>query len=178
MRHTACAAEDLSIDHCGTRTFIFRKSALFQCRRCQHRFEHRADGIAFQHAIQEWAVRCVQTGGKVIRVIARHADAGPYGGRSCIQNQNAPAGHSLRCHRFRCALHSTRNGQLHPYGLTILPEILRGFSCPQPPLRGDSAQQGVMFPRPGQQLVQCFFQSGSSMAFIIQISDQLLAQRC
>ena len=178
MRHTACAAEDLSVHHHRAVAVVLRRKASFQRRRCQHRLEHRTDGIAFQPAIQEWAVRRVQTGGKVIRVIARHADAGPHGGRSCIQNQNAPAGHSLRCHRFRCALHLTRNGQLHPHSLAVLPEILRCFSGSQLSLSGDSAQQDVMFPRPGQQLVQCLFQSGSSMAFAIQISDQLLAQRC
>ena len=178
MRHTACAAEDLSVHHHRAVAVVLRRKASFQRRRCQHRLEHRPHRIRLQGPVQEGAVRRFQTGRRVSRVKTRHTDAGPQGCRADVQHQNAAGGHGLRRHRLGRPLDRTGDGQADPHRSAVRLQMLHLLPGAQVALRGHRAQQGVPCPAAGEQRVQCFFQPGSTVALTVQIPQQLRAQRC
>ena len=129
------------------------------------------------YTVQKRAVRCTQTGGKVVRVIARYADAGPHGGSLHVQHKDTAAGHGLGGNGFGRTLHGAGNGQLHPHCAAVILDELRRLPLSQAALCRDRTTQGVVGSCPGQQVVQRFFQPGCTMAVCVQIADQMLAQR-
>ena len=113
MGYPARAAEDLPIHHHCAGALENRLQARFQRSRRKHRLEHRAHCVALQWPIQEGTVLCLQAVGKVLRVVARQADAGAH--RCCggIQHQNAAACHGACRHCLHRPLRRAGDGQLH-----------------------------------------------------------------
>ena len=157
MRHPARAAEDLPIHHHRAGALENRLQARFQCSRRQHRLEHRAHRIALQRPVQEGAVRRLQTVGKMLRVVARHADAGAHRRRGGIQHQNAAALHSGGRHRFHRPLHRTGDGQLHTQRPAVGLQKFGRLAGAQRTLRCDGADKAAVLPCTGKHGVQCLF---------------------
>ena len=177
MRHPARAAENLPIYHYRAGALENRLQARFQRSRRQHRLEHRAYCIALQHPVQEGAVFCLQTVSKVLRVVARHADAGAHRRCGSIQHQNAAARHGSCRHRFRRPLHRAGDGQLHTQRSAVGGQKLRCFSGAQRTLRRHGADKAAVLPCAEKHAIQCLFQPGSAVACAIQIAQQVLTQR-
>ena len=177
MWHPARAAEDLPIHHHRAGALENRLQARFQCSRRQHRLEHRAHRIALQRPVQEGAVRRLQTVGKVLRVVARHTDAGAHRRRGGIQHQNAAALHSGGRHRFHRPLHRTGDGQLHTQRPAVGLQKFGRLAGAQRTLRCDGADKAAVLPWAGKHGVQCLFQPRSAVTCAIQIAQQMLTQR-
>ena len=177
MGGPARAAEDLAI-HLAPAGAVINKARLprFQRGSGQHRLEHRAHRIALQRPVQHGAVRRVQAGRRVCRVIPRRADARPHFGTGRFQHHNAPCRHHPGRDGFRRPLEIPRKGQLHPHSPAVGVGLLRRF--PQLPLRVDKTGQRVALPGAGKGRIESRFQPRRSFAVSIHIPDQMLRQRC
>ena len=177
MRHPARAAEDLPIHYHRAGALENRLQARFQCSRRQHRLEHRAHRVALQCPVQKGTILCLQAVGKVLRVVARHTDAGAHRRCGGIQHQNAAARHGTCRHCFHCPLHRAGDGQLHAQRPAVGLQKPSRFSGAQRTLRRHGADKTTVLPCAGKHGVQRLFQPGSAMTRAIQIAQQMLTQR-
>ena len=177
MCDAARAAEDLPVHYNSTGTLVFRQDVFFQRRSSQHRFEYRADRIAFQRPVQKRAARFIQAGSDILRIISRHTDACADRCSCGVQHQHTSACHHFCRNRFRCPLYRAGDGQLHACCTAVL--LCKNHCCPgaQSALRGNAAGNGIVCARTGQNGIQRFFQPGCTVTVIAQIADQVLAQR-
>ena len=113
----------------------------------------------------------------MLRVVARHADAGAHRRCGGIQHQNAAALHGICRHCLRCPLHRAGDGQLHAQRPAVGLQKLRCFSGAQRALRRHGADKTAVLPCAGKHTVQCLFQPGSPVTRAIQIAQQMLTQR-
>ena len=177
MGHPARTAKDPAVHSHRACALVLRQDALFQRGRCQNRFEHRTDGVAFQRAVQKRAVRGIKACRRILRVIPRHADAGADGCRLRIQYQNASAGHRIRRHCFRRTLDRAADRQLHPGSAAVVPDEFYALSGTQPSLCRNSTFQHIVCSGARQHGIQRLFQTCGAAAIAVNGSDQMLTQR-
>ena len=176
MGDAARTAEDPAIHRAPAGAGVDKAALPCLQRRCRHhRLEHRAHGIALERPFQQGAVRGVQAGRNVFRIIAGAADAGPHLGVGGVQHQDAAALHRLVGHGFGGLLDLPGKGQLHPHG----PAVGGGEDGlgPQLSLGVDGAEQGIPRPAAGEQIIKGGFQPGGTVALAIEIPQQLHCQR-
>ena len=113
----------------------------------------------------------------MLRVVARHTDAGAHRRCGGIQHQNAAVCHGTCCHCLHRPLHRTGDGQLHAQRPAVGLQKLRCFSSAQRTLRRHGADKTTVLPCAGKHTVQCLFQPGSPVTCAIQIAQQMLTQR-
>ena len=176
MRDAARTAEHLPVHLAPAGAGVDQTGLPCFQRGCgQHRLEHRPHRVALEGPVQHRAVRRIQAGSRVCRVVPRHTDAGADFGVCGIQHHDAASGHHPARNGFRRPLDRPGKSQLDPHGPAVGVGLFR--LAPQASLRIDKAGQSVALPGAGKRRIKRGFQPGGSPAVAVHIPDELHSQR-